>query len=178
MSDKHKTSRRVVEEAFAAHEVVNCHYCGRRVWRWGEASTSPKRAIGEHRVPISRGGRDIVKNIVIACRACDVAKGPLTEQEFLSLRNDPEALDAARIKWLQRLNDQPPVGRLYREPGEKRAAKRARRAERLAERIQLPDPDCGICEGTGISRIGRNGKRGRAHDCPCRFLQGATGGWA
>lgn len=49
-----------------------CRYCG--------ADGALER---EHRVPISRGGENRIKNIVAACRTCNAAKASATEGEYL-----------------------------------------------------------------------------------------------
>ena len=51
-----------------------CHYCGREL-RLAAATI-------DHLLPISRGGCTTFDNIVIACVACNNAKGNKTKEEF------------------------------------------------------------------------------------------------
>lgn len=93
MSSGHrrKVSQGVVAAAFATGEPVHCEYCNKRVWL-NVHRNALNRAIGEHRVPLARGGLDTEANTAIACRNCDRQKGPLTEDEFLRLRSNPAQL--------------------------------------------------------------------------------------
>ena len=51
-----------------------CFYCG-------EAT----KLTQDHKVPISRGGTNLIGNIVPACLACNVRKGTQTAEEFMRL---------------------------------------------------------------------------------------------
>jgi 5-methylcytosine-specific restriction endonuclease McrA len=57
-----------------------CDYCGVRFSRLKKT-----RMNMDHRFPISRGGSAEVANLALCCRACNAAKGPLSEQEFREL---------------------------------------------------------------------------------------------
>lgn len=54
--------------------LLNCHYCG--------------KAGGtiDHRIPTYRGGPDTKENCVPCCLPCNIAKGGLTEEEFVRWR--------------------------------------------------------------------------------------------
>jgi 5-methylcytosine-specific restriction endonuclease McrA len=52
-----------------------CHYCGMLT----------ERLHREHRVPLARGGANSIENIVPACGPCNLAKGILTDQEFIQM---------------------------------------------------------------------------------------------
>lgn len=54
---------------------ANCYYCEKKI--------SDKEATMDHIVPLSRGGKSNHGNIVVACKACNTAKGDLTAAEFL-----------------------------------------------------------------------------------------------
>jgi hypothetical protein len=141
-------SARIVQEAFAECSHVCCEYCDREV-RLDLPPTAPARATADHRTPRCRGGRNVRANIAIACAGCNHAKGPLTEQEFLSCRHDPKTLAKARAFWARRLNDDPNP---RASKTDHKVAKRERRMDRLADRVRIPDPACVFCRGTGKIR--------------------------
>lgn len=53
----------------------NCHWCG--VAMEFDNVKSPQSATVDHLVPVSRGGSNRVKNTVLACRACNNARGDM-----------------------------------------------------------------------------------------------------
>lgn len=55
-----------------------CYYCGRKTGLLQK----------EHLIPLARGGVNNVSNIVPACPPCNLLKGTLTDQEFLTLLAD------------------------------------------------------------------------------------------
>jgi 5-methylcytosine-specific restriction endonuclease McrA len=61
-----------------------CRYCGDPVDV--KAMNGTKLATIDHRVPLSRGGTWKRNNLVIACQACNSAKGGMTEEEYLAKR--------------------------------------------------------------------------------------------
>ena len=73
----------------AAAQGGRCHYCRRRMVRGGLHGLAPTI---DHRVPRARGGANARANLVAACRACNEAKGPLTEDEFVAVRHCKRAL--------------------------------------------------------------------------------------
>lgn len=87
---KRTIGRFVLSVAFAAGEPVHCEYCGHQVWRHHGAHVNGMLAVADHRIPLSRGGRDVADNIAIACKRCDHEKGPLTGDEFVRLRTNHE----------------------------------------------------------------------------------------
>ena len=64
-----------------------CRYCG-----------AGGRMERDHRVPMSRAGRNRISNIVPACRQCNQAKGTATEVEYLT---------ALRLLWGRRIRPKP-----------------------------------------------------------------------
>jgi hypothetical protein len=54
--------------------MKRCHYCG--------IDLSDGDATVDHKTPTVRGGKDTPENKVSACRSCNSAKGPMTEDEF------------------------------------------------------------------------------------------------
>lgn len=77
--------------ALAARDGKLCRYCG-----------STKRLTIEHLRPKTRGGTDRMGNLGISCYACNTAKGPLNEREFLMLRHMPSRL-AAKVTEMNKL---------------------------------------------------------------------------
>lgn len=53
---------------------------------------SPADATIEHRLPLSRGGKHMWANVVLACRACNLSKGSKTEEEFMVYQSEIEEL--------------------------------------------------------------------------------------
>lgn len=67
--------------AYVLHREGNrCAYCGR----------SNTRLEVEHIVPRSRGGTDHADNLTASCRSCNIAKGQMPIEQFLS--DDPKRL--------------------------------------------------------------------------------------
>jgi len=56
-----------------------CHLCNEPVDLKDPAS--PRYATIDHVVPLSRGGRDLLDNLALACRACNEKKGATMPQE-------------------------------------------------------------------------------------------------
>ncbi len=38
----------------------------------------------EHKIPLSRGGKDCLENIDLVCRPCNTSKGRMTKEEYLA----------------------------------------------------------------------------------------------
>jgi hypothetical protein len=94
---------KTVQHVFArANGNVLCEYCSRRIYL-NVAVTASDRAVGDHRVPRCRGGHHKAANIAVVCRACDVAKGPLTAEEYLAVRGDSKARKSKITAILRRL---------------------------------------------------------------------------
>lgn len=64
-----------------------CGYC--------QQTTPFKLWTIDHRIPLSRGGRNHFSNKIGACLACNGAKANLTDEEFRAVRRDPRALKEA-----------------------------------------------------------------------------------
>jgi hypothetical protein len=60
-----------------------CIYCG---------DDRIKKLTIEHLIPKCRGGIDRRPNLGVSCAKCNHDKGPLTDAEFLYLRNEPELM--------------------------------------------------------------------------------------
>ena len=70
-----KKSTRIRRRLVERHGPI-CHYCG-------EEATPPTL---DHVVPVVKGGPTTEENCVIACEACNFAKGDLSVDEFLKGR--------------------------------------------------------------------------------------------
>lgn len=59
-----------------------CYYCG-----------CPKATTLDHLLPVSKGGRYNLANLVVACSKCNSLKSNMTEQEFYEwlVSSDPSA---------------------------------------------------------------------------------------
>jgi len=55
----------------------SCHYCGKDL---------PKGFHIDHAIPVSRGGKNDLRNYRAACPECNSAKGTMTEDEFMAWR--------------------------------------------------------------------------------------------
>ncbi len=77
----HKRRMQVGDDSFTAAEWIalkmrhggRCAYCGR------DANLTV-----DHRIPLSRGGRNVIANIVPACKSCNSRKHDRTEYEYRS----------------------------------------------------------------------------------------------
>lgn len=68
-----------------ARDGFTCQYCGLRI--------SMRTGTRDHVLPRSRGGRDVLSNVVTACHGCNAAKGDRTPAEAgLILTHEPRAL--------------------------------------------------------------------------------------
>jgi 5-methylcytosine-specific restriction endonuclease McrA len=61
-----------------------CSYCG--------AELTLETSTLDHVVPRSSGGRDIMRNLALACHACNLEKGSMSVDVFLEMRR-------RRAKW-------------------------------------------------------------------------------
>lgn len=73
------TSKLTASELIAIRERQGCfcHYCNGLLDNKGRGHI-------EHRIPLSRGGAHSADNVVIACSRCNLTKGTMTEEEFLT----------------------------------------------------------------------------------------------
>lgn len=72
-----------------------CFYCPQKMLL-NTSETNPQRCTCDHRVPIQRGGLNVVANKVACCFACNQDKGALTEREFRLLgREEARRINAA-----------------------------------------------------------------------------------
>lgn len=147
---------KAIRLALRANEKLNCHYCGREVWI--NHKNRMLRATGDHLIPLSRGGINEISNVVVACYRCNKIKGPLTDSEFLALRNT-EAFKPYKWKIYQRIQGLPEN---RREVDANRLERAVKRVETISHRIKESDPDCPHCEGTGLFR--------KIHICRCSII--------
>lgn len=81
-----RRARKILQsgEPYAADDIEQmyseqggfCHYCQSELAEYHI----------EHQTPISRGGVDGLKNIVLACPPCNISKGAKTEKEFMACK--------------------------------------------------------------------------------------------
>lgn len=63
-----------------------CHYCGESV---GSFRARPSIPIGfDHVMPLSRGGRHTVSNLVVCCTSCNQRKANKTPEEWLAMESE------------------------------------------------------------------------------------------
>jgi 5-methylcytosine-specific restriction endonuclease McrA len=66
-----------------------CAYCGEKA----------ARVEADHRIPLSRGGRNVIGNILPSCRRCNRRKRTKTEDEFRAwLADETTASRKAKVK--------------------------------------------------------------------------------
>jgi 5-methylcytosine-specific restriction endonuclease McrA len=78
-SNAYRARARAAEGQFTSAEwrALVERYDGRCAYR-GEVGALEV----DHRIPLSRGGRNSIDNVLPACRTCNAEKGQLTEEEF------------------------------------------------------------------------------------------------
>lgn len=74
--DQRRPSR-ALRERVLERDGRACRYCG--------VLTTVRTRHFDHRIPVARGGRTSFRNLCVACRACNLAKGTMTAREFESL---------------------------------------------------------------------------------------------
>ena len=67
----------------------SCFYCGVELQfaRAKDRKFNSNDATIEHRLPLSRGGKHVWDNVVLACRECNLSKNMKTESEFTEYRS-------------------------------------------------------------------------------------------
>jgi 5-methylcytosine-specific restriction endonuclease McrA len=60
-----------------------CFYCGELLY-----ASFDREVHVEHRIPLSRGGRNLIENIVLSCSDCNLSKFTKTDDEFLEAKNE------------------------------------------------------------------------------------------
>lgn len=63
---------------------TRCHYCGCELNFTDPAS--PQYRTLDHKHPLSKGGKNRYYNVVLACHACNIAKGNMVYREFVELK--------------------------------------------------------------------------------------------
>lgn len=82
--------RRVTEQAWLrvyrcealTEQNGRCRYCKDKL--------TPLTATAEHLQPRSKGGSTNAKNVKASCRACNLTKGSLSDQQFSKLIKNPD----------------------------------------------------------------------------------------
>lgn len=143
-----RISNSVIQQQYARYGKAWCEYCGKEVFT-DVPVTSHNRCIGDHRIPMSRGGENIPENIAIACHNCDQSKGPLTKEEFLSVFDDIRERKRLINKVLYDLGRVPRLYDYDVMSGRYTHHRNIVRRNSLVDRLKDPDPHCQYCEGTG-----------------------------
>lgn len=60
-----------------------CHYCGVLTPGYSDGTHAHDRTV-DHKIPVDRGGKDEVDNLVICCRKCNSQKGTLPYEVFIA----------------------------------------------------------------------------------------------
>ncbi len=61
-------------------DVLECYYCKKQCGQ--KIAGYKKDATIDHKIPLSRGGRHSIENLVVACRGCNSMKCSKTDEEF------------------------------------------------------------------------------------------------
>lgn len=171
MSARSEVTKNVVRQAFEDAAVdrtdVRCEYC-QVVVSTDVPQSAPTRAVGDHRIPVARGGSNRRTNIAVVCNGCNHRKGVLTDMEYLAIMHNAGAVRRAASKAAFALQGHDVEG--FATYHERKDAKRQRRESRLADRIRIPDANCTHCGGTG--RVGgkQTNHHVRSHLCPCSLV--------
>lgn len=76
-----------------------CYYCGKKV-----PSVASRDWTIEHKLPVCRGGSNLISNLAGACNDCNHKKGPLTEHEFKTAKSDADRKEAIKKVCLELKN--------------------------------------------------------------------------
>ena len=89
--------RKLAHEIFQKHGG-KCFYCKRQCSKRDPRKST--HATVDHLVPVAKGGMTKDDNLVLACNACNAAKGALTYVEFRALI-DYHTKHGAGIPWMR-----------------------------------------------------------------------------
>lgn len=78
-------SPRVIQKLFRKQEG-RCAYCDVSLVFEERTTGSPTGWSLDHVIPMTRGGKDSIKNIVIACNECNLDKDDMLLDEWLELK--------------------------------------------------------------------------------------------
>lgn len=158
-------TNKVIQAQYDEYGVAWCEYCGKQVYQELDI-TANDRVVGDHRIPMSRGGPNVEDNIAISCRRCDQQKGPLTKEEFLSVIDDSAQRKALINKVLYDLGKVTYYRDYFSYRARETQYRNVARRDSLSPRVVDPDPNCVYCAGDGTIK-----KKGRIfHYCRCSVL--------
>tara|TARA_R100000656_G_scaffold70342_1_gene52799 strand:- start:714 stop:1073 length:360 start_codon:yes stop_codon:yes gene_type:complete len=66
-----------LKELFLENYGKECKYC--------EKQLNIRTIACDHIVPLSKGGDSVIENLQLICKTCNTRKGPLDEEDYLSL---------------------------------------------------------------------------------------------
>jgi len=69
-----------IRRAVLDRDTRTCVYCGRA---GGDSDPDGMSWHIDHRLPVSRGGSDVMENLALSCQACNLEKGTRTDEEYL-----------------------------------------------------------------------------------------------
>jgi 5-methylcytosine-specific restriction endonuclease McrA len=70
-----------------------CHYCGIAIHRFPRSQPKPRpqQATVDHMHPLSKGGENSLRNMVLACKECNTRKADMLYIDFLKLLRERKA---------------------------------------------------------------------------------------
>lgn len=74
---RRRITNKVRRSVFKRWTIILCAYCG--------SILTPESATGDHVQPVSKGGKNKRRNIVIACAPCNSRKGSMDVEDFLRM---------------------------------------------------------------------------------------------
>ena len=80
-------NRRRTRALVAERDGSQCNYCRRPLSE--DAEDPDDRPTLDHVVPRSKRGRNLLRNLVLACRSCNCDKGNTDLAEWLATRHHP-----------------------------------------------------------------------------------------
>jgi 5-methylcytosine-specific restriction endonuclease McrA len=81
VQDAHANLMRILRRVLLKRDGPTCHYCN--VETIVGAQNISRECTVDHVVPVSRGGKDELENLVISCRSCNSRKGAKMRNSLL-----------------------------------------------------------------------------------------------
>lgn len=108
-------SNHIKDQLYTQYGVV-CAFCGKENTEADETGKISREGFNiDHKIPIAKGGEDVVDNMQILCRECNVAKGELTNAEYWAkVGRDSAAIHKTVQTLFQETGDLNLVKHMYR----------------------------------------------------------------